>query len=325
MCLFFLLVPDFVKAAVPNSAASHGQRWIMAVGICKFADTRIPQLKYCVDDARAIARYFEKDNVAKDHITVLVNEDASRDAIINSLQKMAVKIGKDDSFFFFYSSHGAGDDSDTTYFITFDTDHEDFASTALPMQGLKDMIKKIKCYNIVMMIDTCHSGGVKSLGRQDEKAFSKLVRIADKETRIAILTSSRTHESSMEAERWSHGAFTYYMLDGLTGNADNFPPDGRVSVTELFDYVMIAVPRATSRAQHPSAKFSYNWPGEKDQAVKVGKTIRNYDNPGSAPQRTGSQNSGPMTVYGNHNWRNGKPKKKNPPIDQQKKWHNVIE
>ena len=62
------------------------------------------------------------------------------------------------------------------------------------------------------------------------------------------------------------------MLEGLAGASDNFPRDGYVSVTELFDYVMVAVPRATDRAQHPSGKFSYNWPGKKEQAVKVGQT-----------------------------------------------------
>ena len=150
------------------------------------------------------------------------------------------------------------------------------------MQELKNAVKEIKCRNIVMMIDTCHSGGAKSMGRQDEKAFDKLVRTADRGTRIAILTSSRTHETSIESDKWKHGAFTYFMLEGFAGASDNFPRDGHVSVTELFDYVMVAVPRATDRAQHPSGKFSYNWPGKKDQAVKVGQVT------GNASQTTGS-------------------------------------
>ena len=260
------------KGAITRSAdAAGGRRWIMAVGICKFADTRISPLIYCVADARSISSYFRVDGVPDEQIILLADEDAKKGSVVSSLKRIAEHIASDDSFFFFYSSHGAGDSAGKTYFITFDTVIDDLAVTALPMQELKNAVKEIKCRDIVMMIDTCHSGGTKSLGRQDEKAFDKLVRTADHGTRVAILTSSRTHETSIESDEWKHGAFTYFMLEGLAGASDNFPRDGRVSVTELFDYVMVAVPRATSRAQHPSGKFSYNWPRKKEQAVKVGQ------------------------------------------------------
>ena len=317
-------------AAAAGDQQDHGKRWVMAVGICKFADTRIPQLTYCVADARTVIDYFKKDNVPADQMILLVNEDADKNTITGSLQKIASLIAPDDTLFFFYSSHGAGDNSGTTYFITFDTVGDNLTETALPMQELKEEIEAIKCRNIVLMIDTCHSGGVKSLGRQDEKAYDKLVRTADKKTRIAILTSSRTHESSMESEKWQHGAFTYYMLDGLSGASDNFPRDGRVSVTELFDYVMVAVPRATNRAQHPSAKFSYNWPGKKEEAVKVGKTVAEPEqaetsSEAAAAGRTENPDSTSTTVFDNNGWRSSGGQNRNPQKTPDKKWHNVIE
>jgi len=250
------------------------RRWVLAVGVCKFADTRIPQLKYCVADARSIVDYFRADGVPAERTLLLVDEDAGRQAIIRALTGIAEKIGPEDRFFFFYSSHGAGDAAGRTYFITFDTVLDDLAATAIPMQALKEAVKGINCRDVVLMIDTCHSGGAKALERPDEKALDKLLRTADRQTRVAVLTSSRTHESSIEAEELAHGTFTYYLLRGLAGESDNFPKDGKVSVTELFDYVMVAVPRATDRAQHPSAKFSYNWPGKKEQAVKVGRVKR---------------------------------------------------
>jgi len=271
-----------------------GKRWVMAVGVCRFADTRIPRLKYCVADARSIADYFRRDGVAPERIVFLADEDASRQAILSSLAAIAAKMSPDDTLIFFYSSHGAGDQNGTTYFITFDTVLDEMSKTALPMQTLKNVLETIHCRNIVMMVDTCHSGGAKALERPDEKAFDKLVRTADRATRIAILTSSRTHETSVESEKWQHGAFTYYMLDGLAGACDNFPRDGRVSVTELFDYVMVAVPRATERAQHPSGKFSYNWPGKKEKAVKVGRVTGERSNPDPGAKLYSGPASSPM-------------------------------
>ena len=304
---------SFPAAGVSNQSAGarladQGHRRLLAVGVCHFADTRIAPLKYCVDDARSLAEYFSKDGVPAEHITLLLNEDAKKDRLLTELRRLAGELGPDDSLFFFYSSHGAGDAEGKTYFITFDAVLDELADTALPMQDLKAEIEKIRCRNVVMMIDTCHSGGVKSLKRPDEKAYDKLVRSADKSTRIAILTSSRTHETSLESEKWRHGAFTYYMLEGLSGAGDNFPRDGQVSVTELFDYVMVAVPRATERAQHPSGKFSYNWPGKKEQAVKVGKTSgggQAYQGQGVAPSPDQGQERGanPSASSGGSGWR----------------------
>ena len=326
LTLFFIL-PGSLNAATASSATA-GKRWLIAVGICKFADTRIPTLTYCVADAETIAGYFKEDRVARERVILLADEDASRKAITDALQHVAENIAPADSLFFFYSSHGAGDESGTTYFITFDTVYDELATTALPMQELKKRIKEIKCRNIIMMIDTCHSGGVKSLGRQDEKALAKLVRSANKQTRIAILTSSRTHESSIESKKWQHGAFTYFMLDGLSGTADNFPRDGRVSVTELFDYVMVAVPRATDRAQHPSAKFSYNWPGKKDQAVNIGDTCNDNDHTVNPPADTAvnsSESSGSESIIDSDNWRGPKSSNRKPPAKTGKRWQNVVE
>jgi uncharacterized caspase-like protein len=266
------------------------RRWVLAVGVCKFADTRIPQLKYCVADAKSVIDYFRADGVPAERTILLTDEDASRPAVVRALTGIAAKIGPQDRFFFFYSSHGAGDTAGRTYFITFDTVIDNLAATAIPMQELKKAVQGINCRDVVLMIDTCHSGGAKALERPDEKAFDKLLRTADRQTRVAILTSSRTHESSMEMEELGHGAFTYYLLRGLAGESDNFPRDGRVSVTELFDYVMVAVPRATDRAQHPSAKFSYNWPGKKEKAVKVGRVEKIVP--------TGRAASGPARNYG---------------------------
>ncbi len=249
-------------------------RWLLAVGIRKFADTRIPALRYTADDARSLADYFRNDGVPESQVRVLLDDDASRKNILAAIDDVKGGIGTEDSFFFFYSSHGAGDAEGNTYFVAFDTISDELSDTGIPMQHLRDVIKGIACKNVVMLVDTCHSGGTKALAPQDEKAYDQMVRAAGKQTRVAILTSSRTHETSVESEEWGHGAFTYFLLEGIGGVADDFPQNGKVSVTELFDYVMVAVPRATNRAQHPSGKFSYNWPTEHELEVAVGRVMR---------------------------------------------------
>ena len=265
---------------------SQGKRWLLAVGVSKFADTRVAPLAYSTRDAESFAAYLREDNVPAARLRLLLDAGATRAGILGALQDVKQRIGAEDTLFFFYSSHGVGDAQGRTHFITFDSVLDRLADTALPMQQIKEMVETIACRNIVMLVDSCHSGGAKSLRQQDEAAYDRVVRAATQTTRVAVLTSSRTHEISLESPEWGHGVFTYYLLDGLAGAADDFPRDGQVTVTELFDYLIVAVPRATDRAQHPTGRFSYNWPRKKGDSVAFGRAKGEVKPPkGAAPSK----------------------------------------
>ena len=306
-CGISYAMDDFVEDLTPSSEKQESvtlkggpakdqdgsRRWLLSVGIRKFADTRITPLTYTAKDAKSIEAYFRQDQVPDSQIYLLVDETATKENIIQALETIRDKIAPPDTFMFFFSSHGVGDNAGNTYFVTFDTVLDELSQTALPMQHIKETVQNFGCHNVVMLADTCHSGGVKSLKQQNEEDYNRIVRAAGKQTRVAILTSSRTHETSAESPQWGHGAFTYYLLEGLAGTADNFPKDGQGSVTELFDHVMIAVPRATNRAQHPSGKFSYNWPGKKEAAIPFGKVLKTVSPGGNAGPSHPDRDVGP--------------------------------
>ncbi len=78
-----------------------------------------------------------------------------------------------------------------------------------------------------------------------------------------IFTSSEGYETSMESARWNgHGVFTYCLLEGLKGKADQ-DRNAIVTLGEIIDYVDISVRRETKNAQHPSrtgARFDRSLP-----------------------------------------------------------------
>ncbi len=306
LVLMFLLI-----VLLPcSSLAAAGKQWLLAVGIINFADTRIPKLTYCVKDAEVLSDSFKESSGEQMEVILLKNEDATKAGVLASLDKIKSAVSPEDTVVFYYSSHGIGDKDGNTYFVTFDTNKDDLANTALPMQEIKTIASSLGSKDIVLLFDTCHSGGAKSLQQQNESSYNDLILAASKKTRMAILTSSRTHEYSVESEEWGHGVFTYYLLQGIKGKADNYPSDGKVSVTELFDYVMIAVPRATDRAQHPTSKFSYNWPGSKSTPVHIGSTL---DKSGGAVEHVAT----PQSV--------GYKKDSVTPAPDTGQWNNVLE
>ena len=68
-----------------------------------------------------------------------------------------------------------------------------------------------------------------------------------------VLTASRSSEVSEERDNLGHGVFTYYLLEGLKGKADQ-DGDGIITVDEVCAYVSKKVPEATGQNQHPVKK-----------------------------------------------------------------------
>lgn len=58
---------------------------------------------------------------------------------------------------------------------------------------------------------------------------------------------------STEKDELEHGVFTYFLLEGLRGEAD-MDRDGIITVDEVYRYVSREVPRATDQEQHPVKK-----------------------------------------------------------------------
>ena len=68
------------------------------------------------------------------------------------------------------------------------------------------------------------------------------------------LTASRDRERSFESSDWGggHGIFTYYVVKGMEGSADE-NGDGIVTADELAEYVHTNVREATKGAQNPTS------------------------------------------------------------------------
>ena len=93
------------------------------------------------------------------------------------------------------------------------------------------------------------------------QAGEDLATVLKQATGFYILASSKPGEESIEREHFrlpvekeGHGAFTYALLKGISGEA-NLDADGYVSIHELFKYVAKLVPRITEGRQHPYSRI----------------------------------------------------------------------
>jgi tetratricopeptide (TPR) repeat protein len=240
------------------------ERWAVVVGISRYRHERL-NLKYAHRDAMELDELLRKPIgglFEKDHVLTLIDEQATTAAITRALRSFLKRPGKDDLVLLYFACHGAPDPDrpHVLYLLTHDTDPADIAATALPMREIDLALREVLlARRVVLLADTCHSAALAPGSRgpkSDDRsgAVNRYLReVSAAKPGVALLTSAEASQVALEGEEWGggHGVFTHYLLEGMRGKADD-PPDGIVSVGELFEYVRDNVRKATNHRQHPS-------------------------------------------------------------------------
>jgi tetratricopeptide (TPR) repeat protein len=242
-------------------------RWAIIVGISKYQHAGM-NLKWAHRDAEELYQLLltpAGGSFAADHVQLLVDAQATAQAISRALRSFLKKPAKDDVVLIYFACHGGPDPDrpNNLYLLTHDTDPDDIAGTALPMREIDLSLREnLLAERVVILADTCHSAGIGGgIGRRSATVDAGVVNayldaLSAARGGLALLTSAEASETSQEDARWGggHGVFTHYLLEGMRGAADGFnqPRDGKVAVGELFDYVRHQVQQATGNSQHPA-------------------------------------------------------------------------
>jgi hypothetical protein len=241
--------------------------WAVVIGINDYPNIR--KLKYAVNDAKAFHELLISHNkIPEENVILLIGQKASLTNIRSSLgTKLKNKAGKEDMVIIYFAGHGATErdvmspdgDGLEKYLLPYDADLKDLYSSALPMREISHIFHRIRSERIIFIADSCYSGA--SGGRT--VSFSEirsnisdafLDRIIGGKGTI-IITASGANEVSVENEKFRHGVFTHYLLEGLKGKADT-DNDSLITVDEVYRYVSDQVPKATGQEQHPVKKGS---------------------------------------------------------------------
>jgi TolB-like protein len=241
------------------AAASPSTLWVLAIGVSRYRETDL-NLLFADSDARAIAAAFQEQRhgrVYRDvHTLVLVNDQVTRESILDSMESFLGRAAVDDVVVIFLAGHGVQDaESGSYYFLPSSATAENLVTAGLRMSDFDEMVRIVRrnVRAVVLMLDTCHAGALRL-------SASGLVPGSDSGMRIStgegffLLAASKPGEDSKERAELGHGAFTSALLAGLHGAADN-DGDGLLPLSELFGYVARHVPQLTGGAQHPYHKM----------------------------------------------------------------------
>jgi tetratricopeptide (TPR) repeat protein len=245
-------------AEAPQAAPLHvavPRGYALVIGISRYKNLREEaQLKFAENDAAGIYSTLispEAGQFPPENIKRLIGSQATLANIANALEVWLPAVSRnDDRVLIYFAGHGFVHDG-KAYLAPYDVDGNDIAGTAYPMDRLGEYFgSKIKAKWRVLLTDACHSGAITPAS--DPQTVS--TRLAALNPSVFSLTASRDREQSFEGTLWGggHGVFTYYVIQGLQGEADS-SGDGAVSADELAEYVHTNVRRDTQARQNPTS------------------------------------------------------------------------
>jgi len=303
-----IIVRDEVQEFRTQAVSRRVGRWAVVVGISDYKfDTNwnpregIPDLRYASRDARAFAKFLLSPaggGFSPDHVRVLLDKQATMSEVRVAIGDFLARSLEEDLVILFFAGHGTPDPKNpkNLYLLCYDTQPGKYYGTALPMWEIDvALTRTIRSKKVFVIADACHSAGVGgtravSVSNQFNEYMDAIARSRSGITKI---TASRANELSQEREfqDGGHGVFTYYLLKGLKGEADD-NRDGFVTMKEAYGYLYDRVRSDTRHSQNPwaSAYVSADIPlgivdTEVLDAIKARtKTVKTAEKIPSAPQ-----------------------------------------
>jgi len=212
------------------------------IGIEKYENLTNLDAKYANRDAKAFRTYATRAlGIKPSNIKMLIDDKATRSQALKAfklwLPKIAGKGGKDIHIFF--AGHGlASDNGEDLYILPQDGESSLLEDTAISRVELISLINKVNPKSVTMFFDTCYSGQTR-----DERMLVASLRpiriVADEQEKpdnFTIFTASNYDQTSGSIEEAQHGMFSYYLMKGLEGKADE-NKDRKITNGELIAYL----------------------------------------------------------------------------------------
>ncbi len=229
----------------------------------------VPDATYAYNDAEVFREYLSETlGFKKQRIKIATNSKATQ-AELNKLlgsngwlSRNIVK-GKSDIVVYF-SGHGIANSKDSnTGILPFDVDPN--YAIGLPLKELYYNLSKMGAKSVTVYLDACFTGQTRDSKMLIADARPIIISLNKENipSNITVFSASTGSQISGAIKEKEHGLFTYYLLKGMSGDAD-INKDKSIQMNELSRYVSKNVKDQAAingREQTPELK------GDKDRVL----------------------------------------------------------
>ncbi|NJR18209.1 MAG: peptidase C14 [Calothrix sp. CSU_2_0] len=235
--------------------SGEGKLWILLVGVNEYEDKGLPSLRYPSVDCQGLGEALAKATQGFPNKEVIIHHDFATqlptlESIRQSLERIVSQAQSQDSMLLYFSGHGMLEENSQQAVLCFrDTRKDDLLGSGLALQELLQMLGNSSSHQQMLCLDTCHSGDMNLLkaggnardavnletANPTLQMMDVLRQRASKSKGFCALLSCDRGQKSWEFPELGHGVFTYFLMQGLLGEAaDQY---GVIEADGLYKYV----------------------------------------------------------------------------------------
>jgi formylglycine-generating enzyme required for sulfatase activity len=279
ICAFWLYAQDGQKNVTRDRPAN--QKWAVLIGVAQY--TNVTKLKCCGKDALALKDRLVQAGFPADHVFVLhsaakdqsdlpfkANIERQLESVLGYVngkgEQVKGRAGEGDLVVVSFSGHGVSlPQTNASYLCPAET-HLAKPETLIPLEQVYRQLQACPAERKLLLVDACRnepvvSGARAAAGDDRVQEFARTLEAMPKGKGLLVLTSCSVGECSYEEEEWGHGIFTYYLLEGLGGAADE-RRRGYVTMLDLYQYASekttTYVKRVKKEEQKPKLRTGEN-------------------------------------------------------------------
>jgi TPR repeat protein len=204
-------------------------------------------LKYACNDVNYLAEQLKKAGYEEDNVVVVCDTIGKtsltplKENIERELNRLINKIGQNDQFFFVFCGHGLNI-GNQAYLAPYDMkipqspDDTDALATLIPVDWVYEKLAACSAKVKLLFLDACQEDlfasrairETSSIKQLDADEFQRRKNVPN----LVQIQACSPGEFSYESSDLSHGVFSYFLAEGLSGKAD-LDKDGRIDIKEL--------------------------------------------------------------------------------------------
>lgn len=243
------------KLSITTRSTLH----ILSIGVAQYPRASgLDPLPYAVKSAQAVEKFFVQqkslDRRAYARIRVwpgLYDQEASRDSIRRTLEKMSQVVDEDDVVVLYFGGHGlVTPEEEMFYFIPSDGRVKEIRNTGLNTASLAEALRRMPARRIVLILDTCQSGAAvealskigEAKARLEQRRMHDSLGPANSRSGIGVHVIAATLPLAYAVQLHSdQSALVATLLGSLSQRS------GPVTVSEVIRIVRQRLPEASEK------------------------------------------------------------------------------
>ena len=178
-------------------------------------------------------------------VTLLENQQATRDAMLIALQSLGSRTTDQDTVLVYFSGFSQRQPDGIHYLLPYETEEKDPSLFGISNEEFWRLLSQVKAKNVAIIIDSIGAGG--------------FIENLKEKRNLVLIGSARPDEMAYVDMDAPTSFFTKYLIEGLSGGLSS--TDEYLRIVDLFNYIGPLVTQASPR-QHPLMRgsFEYNFP-----------------------------------------------------------------